>query len=221
MYDFMLDDTAIEVRDEMRKVVRDEVDPDYTRRMDRDEITYPRELFETFARHNLLGLRFPEKYGGRGLSWVAECAAMEEVGPLGTAAGCCYVMPSIVGEAINTFGTDEQKQRYLAPMLAGEKVAAEALTEPRGGSDFFGATSRAEDRGDHFVVRGVKRFIVGAEGGGLLSRLRSHQPRRGLETGSADQRRADRSRSGGRGQVPVRAHGHPWRRHREGRLPRR
>ena len=164
MYDFMLDDEARAVRDEMREVVKNEVDPDYTRRMDRDEITYPRELFETFARHNLLGLRFPREYGGRGLSWVAECAAMEEVGPLGTAAGCCYVMPSIVGEAINTFGTEEQKQGYLKPMLAGHKVAAEALTEPRGGSDFFGASSRAEDRGDHFVVRGVKRFIVGAEG---------------------------------------------------------
>ena len=68
---------------------------------------------------------------------------MEEVGPLGTAAGCCYVMPSIVGEAINTFGTEDQKQSYLVPMLAGHKVAAEALTEPRGGSDFFGASPRA------------------------------------------------------------------------------
>ena len=124
MYDFMLDDVARAVRDEMREVVKNEVDPDYTRRMDRDEITYPRELFETFAGHNLLGLRFPEKYGGRGLPWVAECAAMEEVGPLGTAAGCCYVMPSIVGEAINTFGTEDQKQSYLKPMLSGRKVAA-------------------------------------------------------------------------------------------------
>lgn len=164
MYDFMLDEASRSVRDELREIVRTEVDPEYLRRMDRDEIRYPRELYETFARHNTLGLRFPRELGGRGLSWVAECAAMEEVGILGTAAGCCYVMPSIVGEAINTFGTDEQKRRYLSPMIAGEKVAAEALTEPRGGSDFFGASSRAEDRGDHFVVRGMKRFIVGAEG---------------------------------------------------------
>jgi len=164
MYDFMLDEPARAVRDELRDLVKSEVDPEYLRRMDRDEITYPRELFETFARHNTLGLRFPRKVGGRGLPWVAECAAMEEVGVLGTAAGCCYVMPSIVGEAINTFGTEWQRHHYLAPMLAGEKVAAEALTEPRGGSDFFGASSVAEDRGDHFVVRGMKRFIVGAEG---------------------------------------------------------
>jgi alkylation response protein AidB-like acyl-CoA dehydrogenase len=89
---------------------------------------------------------------------------MGEIGALGMAAGCAYVMPSIVGEALNTFGTEEQKQRYLKPMLEGKLVSAEALTEPRGGSDFFGASSRAEDKGDHFVVRGMKRFIVGAEG---------------------------------------------------------
>jgi len=164
MYDFMLDGPSRAVRDELRELVKTEVDPEYLRRMDRDEVLYPRELYEIFARRNTLGLRFPTAYGGRALPWVAECAAMEEVGVLGTAAGCCYVMPSIVGEAINTFGTETQKRRYLAPMLAGEKVAAEALTEPRGGSDFFGASSLAEDRGDHFVVRGMKRFIVGAEG---------------------------------------------------------
>jgi len=73
-------------------------------------------------------------------------------------------MPDIVGEALFSFGTEEQKQKYLKPMLEGKLVSAEALTEPRGGSDFFGATSKAEDRGDYFVVNGQKRFIVGAEG---------------------------------------------------------
>ena len=164
MDDFMLDDEARAIRDRTRAFVKNEVDPEYLRRMDRDEIRYPRELYQAYARHGLLGLRFPPAYGGKGMSWVAECAVMEEIGPLGMAAGCSFVMPSIVGEALNTFGTEEQKQRYLAPMLRGELVSAEALTEPRGGSDFFGAGSRAEDRGDHFVVRGMKRFIVGAEG---------------------------------------------------------
>jgi alkylation response protein AidB-like acyl-CoA dehydrogenase len=132
--------------------------------MDRDEIRYPRELYQKYADHGLLGLRFSEKYGGKAMNWVAECAAMEEIGALGTAAGCSYVMPSIVGEALTRFGTEEQKEKYLKPMLQGKLVSAEALTEPRGGSDFFGATTRAQDKGDHFVVRGMKRFIVGAEG---------------------------------------------------------
>jgi alkylation response protein AidB-like acyl-CoA dehydrogenase len=164
MDDFMLDEQGRMIRDATREFVKNQIDPEYLRRMDRDEIRYPRELYELYAKHRLLGLRFPKKYGGRELSWVAECAAMAEIGCLGMAAGCAFVMPSIVGEALNTFGTEAQKQRYLKPMLEGRLVSAEALTEPRGGSDFFGASSRAEDRGDHFIVRGMKRFIVGAEG---------------------------------------------------------
>jgi alkylation response protein AidB-like acyl-CoA dehydrogenase len=164
MYDFLLSDEERAHRDRVREFVKSEVDPEYLRRMDRDEIKYPRELYQLYAKHGLLGVRFPPKYGGRGMSWVGDCAAMEEVGPLGTAAGCAFVMPSIVGEALDTFGSEQQKQRFLAPMLAGELVSAEALTEPRGGSDFFGASSRALDQGDHFLVRGAKRFVVGAEG---------------------------------------------------------
>jgi alkylation response protein AidB-like acyl-CoA dehydrogenase len=164
MNEFMLDERARTVQRQARELVKNEVDPEYLRRMDRDEIRYPRELYELYARHRLMGLRFPEEYGGQGMDWVAECAAMEAIGALGIAAGCSFVMPSIVGEALNSFGTEEQKRRYLKPMLEGQLVSAEALTEPRGGSDFFGASSRAEDKGDHFLVRGMKRFIVGAEG---------------------------------------------------------
>jgi alkylation response protein AidB-like acyl-CoA dehydrogenase len=164
MEDFMLDEQGRRIRDAAREFVKNEVEPEYLRRMDRDEIRYPRELYEAYAQHRLLGLRFPKQYGGQEMSWVAECAAMGEIGCLGMAAGCAFVMPSIVGEALNTFGTEAQKQRYLKPMLEGRLVSAEALTEPRGGSDFCGASSRAEDHGDHFVVRGMKRFVVGAEG---------------------------------------------------------
>ncbi len=164
MNEFLLDERARAAQDKAREFVKNEIDPEYLRRMDRDEIRFPRELYENYARHNLLGLRFPKQYGGQDMDWVAECAAMGEIGVLGMAAGCAFVMPSIVGEALNTFGTEEQKLKYLKPMLEGKLVSAEALTEPRGGSDFFGASSRAEDRGDHFVVRGMKRFIVGAEG---------------------------------------------------------
>ena len=80
------------------------------------------------------------------------------------ALGCAFVMPSIVGEALDKFGTDPQKEKYFKPYLEGKLVAAEALTEPRGGSDFFGAVTRADLKGDHFVLNGEKRFVVGAEG---------------------------------------------------------
>jgi len=164
MYDFMVPEEAREVVREIREFVRDEVPPEYLRAMDRDEIRYPREIAEKLGRRNLLGLRFPERWGGRGLPWTAEVAAIEEVCVLGTALGCAFVMPSIVGEALDKFGTEAQKERYLRPMLAGARIAAEALTEPRGGSDFFGATTRAVREGDEFVLTGQKRFVVGAEG---------------------------------------------------------
>jgi alkylation response protein AidB-like acyl-CoA dehydrogenase len=132
--------------------------------LDADRVRYPRQYVEEAGRRNLLGLRFPRKYGGRGLPWTSELIALEEVGTLGTALGCAYSMVSIVGEALNAFGTEQQKDRFLAPIIAGRMVSAEALTEPRGGSDFFGATSRAVRKGDHLILNGNKRFVVGAEG---------------------------------------------------------
>ena len=164
MYDFMLTPEERELKKEVRQFVLEEVTGDFLRKMDKDEITYPREFVEKLAERGLRGIRFPKKYGGRAMSWVADVAATEEIGCLGMALGCAFVMPSIVGEALNVFGTEEQKEKYLKPYIAGKLVAAEALTEPRGGSDFFGAMTRAELQGDHFILNGMKRFVVGAEG---------------------------------------------------------
>ena len=164
MYDFLLTPDQRDLKREARQFVREEITGDFLRQMDRDEIKYPREFVEKLAGRGLRGIRFPQKYGGRGLNWVAEVAATEEIGCLGMALGCAFVMPSIVGEALHVFGTETQKEKYLKPLIEGKLVAAEALTEPRGGSDFFGAMTRAEIQGDHFVLNGMKRFVVGAEG---------------------------------------------------------
>jgi alkylation response protein AidB-like acyl-CoA dehydrogenase len=164
MYDFLLSPEIRELKQEVRKFVKEEISSDYLRSMDNDDITYPHEFVQKLAERNLRGIRFPKEYGGRGMNWMAEMAAFEEIGCLGMALGCAFAMPSIVGEAINVFGTEEQKQKYLKPYLEGKLVSAEALTEPRGGSDFFGATTRAVLEGDHFIVNGQKRFVVGAEG---------------------------------------------------------
>jgi alkylation response protein AidB-like acyl-CoA dehydrogenase len=73
-----------------------------------------------------------------------------------------------VGEAIHVFGTDEQKQKYLQPLITGKLFCAEALTEPRGGSDFFGTTTTAVKEGDYYILNGQKRFVVGAEGADIF-----------------------------------------------------
>jgi alkylation response protein AidB-like acyl-CoA dehydrogenase len=157
-----MNEAELAIQQEVRKFVRDEVSHDFIRALDRDEIEYPREYVAKLADHNLLGLRFAPEWGGRGLPWTAEVIAEEEIGVLGTTLGCAFVMPSIVGEALHVFGTNDQKERFLKPILQGKLISAEALTEPRGGSDFFGATSRAVFEGDHFVLNGQKRFVVGA-----------------------------------------------------------
>ncbi|MGD0550995.1 MAG: acyl-CoA dehydrogenase family protein [Candidatus Bathyarchaeia archaeon] len=161
MLESMLTEGQRKLRDDAREFVRS-VPRQLILDMDADRVQYPRDFVREAGRRNLLGLRFPTKYGGRGLGWKDEVVAIEEVGVLGTSLACAYVMPSIVGEALNAFGTDEQKEQWLRPLLAGEKVAAEALTEPRGGSDFFGTTTEARREGDHYILRGQKRFVVGA-----------------------------------------------------------
>jgi acyl-CoA dehydrogenase len=160
----MLPERAIKIRDKAREFVKKEVPRQLIIDMDTEKIQYPREFVQKAAQHKLLGLRFPEKWGGGGLDWVAETAVIEEIGALSMALSCLYVLPSICGEAINMFGNDYQKEKYLKPVLQGKKFTAEALTEPRGGSDFFGATTIAKKEGSQYILNGQKRFVVGAEG---------------------------------------------------------
>jgi acyl-CoA dehydrogenase len=164
MFDFLLSEEERVVKEEARRFAKEEVSSSLIRSMDAEQIRYPKEFVEKAASHNLLGLRFPPKWGGRGMKWTGEVAALEEFGVLGSSLVCLYSLVSIVGEAINVFGTDDQKEKYLKPTLEGKLCCAEALTEPRGGSDFFGATTIARKDGDHYILNGQKRFVVGAEG---------------------------------------------------------
>lgn len=164
MLDCLMSGEEKNLRDEVRAFVKEDVDKKLLHDMDEDKIRYPREFLEKAAARNLLGLRFPKEYGGRGLPWVSEIIALEEVGVLGTSLGCLYSLVSIVGEAIDKFGSDLLKEKYLRPTIEGRLTAAEALTEPRGGSDFFGATCTARKEGDYYVLSGQKRFVVGSEG---------------------------------------------------------
>ncbi|RLJ03730.1 MAG: acyl-CoA dehydrogenase [Candidatus Aenigmatarchaeota archaeon] len=163
MFDFLLNEEEKALQNEVREFVKSDVPSKMVRDMDLSLMETGRPFIEMAGKKNLLGLRFPKEYGGRGLNWVADVAAIEEVGVLGNSITCAYVMPSIVGEAINIFGTKEQKERYLKPTNEGKLYSAEALTEPRGGSDFFGATTQAVKDGDSFILNGEKRFVVGAK----------------------------------------------------------
>jgi butyryl-CoA dehydrogenase len=164
MFDYLLSDDGKKIRDEAKSLVK-WVPRKMILDMDQDKIRFPREFLQEAGKRNLLGCRYPKKWGGRGMDWVTTAAIMEEIGTLGYIFACTFgVGAELVCDAIILHGTDDQKEKYVKPLLKGEIFAAECLTEPRGGSDFFGTTSTAEDKGDYFLLNGQKRFIVGAEG---------------------------------------------------------
>lgn len=164
MFDELLTDAEKRIRTEVRTFVRDKVDRELIIAMDSKQKEYPYEFIKAAAKENLLGLRFPVEFGGRNLGWVSEIVALEEIGVLGIALGCAFSLPSIVGEALNKYGSQEQKKEYLLPTLQGKKICGEGLTEPRGGSDFFGTNTTAVKKKDTFIINGEKRFVAGGIG---------------------------------------------------------
>jgi len=164
MFEEVLSDAEKKIRDEVRTFVRDKVDRELIIAMDSKKKEYPYDFIKTAAKANLLGMRFPQKYGGRNLGWVSEMVALEEIGVLGIALGCAFSLPSIVGEALDKFGTEAQKNEYLRPTIEGKKICGEGLTEPRGGSDFFGTNTTAVRRNGTYIINGEKRFVAGGVG---------------------------------------------------------
>lgn len=164
MFDFLFTGEQLKLRDEARAFTR-WVPRQMILDMDAEKINFPTEYLKEAGRRNLLGIRIPKELGGRGLGWVDDGIVAEEIGVASYSLACLWgVGADIVCEAVAKYGTDELKQSVVVPLLKGEVYAAECLTEPRGGSDFFGAATTARRAGGDWVINGQKRFIVGAEG---------------------------------------------------------
>ncbi len=164
MFDYLLSEEQKKLKEEARDFVNS-IPREMILDMDADRIQFPKQFLQEAGKRNLMGCRYPRKWGGRGMDWVSTCMVMEEIGVLGYIFACVFgVGAELVCDAIILHGTDAQKQKYVVPLLKGEIFAAECLTEPRGGSDFFGTTTIAEEKRDCFIINGQKRFIVGGEG---------------------------------------------------------
>jgi acyl-CoA dehydrogenase len=123
---------------------------------------FPNEVFPKMAAQGLLGLKYPEEYGGQGGDYLHEAVLIEELartGSGGTAAGIGAHV-NIATPPIFKFGTEEQKQRYLVPAIAGEKIGALGITEPGAGSDVAALTTRAERVEGGWLVNGEKTYIT-------------------------------------------------------------
>ncbi len=122
---------------------------------------FPAELFRTFGKLGYLGLRFPEEYGGQGLDYWYTAILCEEIvrsHSLGIGVGL-LVQSEMATSVIGKYGTPEQKREFLAPAIAGEKIAALGITEPGYGSNVAGIRTTARRVGDDWVINGSKTFI--------------------------------------------------------------
>lgn len=119
----------------------------------------PRDLWRKAGAAGLLGCSIPETYGGAGADELFNFALVEELAVAGFTGPAFAVHNEMVMPYIHSFGTEEQKRRWLPPMVRGEVVGALGLTEPQAGSDLKGIRTRAVRDGDHYVINGQKTFI--------------------------------------------------------------
>ena len=162
--DVFLTDEEVKFREEVRAFIAREIDQGLVERMDSYEEEYPYEFVRKMGKAGFLGVSFPQKYNGRGLNFVSEVLVNEEAGALCFSLNCSRGMTVYVGRPINTYGSEELKQKYLAPTLRGELICAEALTEPNCGSDIANVETKAVREGDAYVISGAKRFQAGGIG---------------------------------------------------------
>ncbi|MBD8071371.1 acyl-CoA dehydrogenase [Bacillus sp. PS06] len=156
---FKLSDEHEMIRKMVRSFATKEVAPTAAERD--EEERFDREIFEKMAELGLTGIPWPEEYGGIGSDYLAYCIAVEELSRVCASTGVTLsAHTSLAGWPIYTFGTEEQKQKYLRPMAEGTKIGAYGLTEPGSGSDAGAMKTTAVLDGDSYVLNGSKIFIT-------------------------------------------------------------
>ncbi|MCK2017899.1 acyl-CoA dehydrogenase [Peribacillus frigoritolerans] len=124
---------------------------------------FAEDVFKKMGKLGLLGIPFPEEYGGSGGDTISYAIAVEEIGKACGGTGLSYAAAVSLGASpIYYFGTEEQKQKYLVPITTGETLAAFGLTEPNAGSDAGGTRTTAVLDGDEYVINGEKTWITNA-----------------------------------------------------------
>ncbi len=150
-------------RESLRDFIKRECPPDLDRRLD-DEARYPFELVDKVVETGLLGLPFPEEYGGTGGGVMEFVIAAEELAYGSAAVAAIFLLPAFfAGEMIYFNGSEEQKQEWLPQIAKGKVRGCFGLTEPNAGSDAVHIETRATRDGDHFVINGQKTMISGVD----------------------------------------------------------
>ncbi len=158
-FDFGLGENADLLRDSVRSFASDEIAPraaDIDRQND-----FPADLWRKMGDLGILGITVEEKYGGAGLGYLEHCVAMEEVSRASASVGLSYGAHSnLAVNQIRRNGNEAQKKKYLPKLISGEHVGALAMSEPGAGSDVVGMRTKAEKKGDRYILNGGKMWIT-------------------------------------------------------------
>ncbi len=149
----------------MRKMVREfarsEIAP-WTDSMDGED-RFPKEVVGKMGRLGLMGIPIPEEWGGSGSDFLSYILALEEIAKVSATAGVILAVHTSVGTfPILRYGNEEQRKKYVPRLARGEYLGAFALTEPQAGSDASAIRTRAERKGDRYILNGSKAFITNA-----------------------------------------------------------
>ena len=157
--DFNLTEEHIMIRDAAREFARTELLPGVIDRDEKQE--FPTAQIKKMGELGFLGMMVDPKYGGGGMDTIAYVLAMEEISKVDASASVVMsVNNSLVCWGLETYGTEEQKQKYLTRLVTGEILGAFCLSEPEAGSDATSQKTTAIDKGDHYILNGTKNWIT-------------------------------------------------------------
>ncbi len=180
---FELSEEHLMIRKAARDFAKNECLPGV---IDRDEKQqFPREQVMKLAELGFMGMMVDPKYGGAGMDTVSYVLAMEEISKIDASTSVCMsVNNSLVCWGLETFGTEEQKQKYLTPLAQGIKdgelyIGAFLLSEPEAGSDATSQQTTAEDKGDHYLINGTKNWITNGSSASVYLVIAQTDPGKG------------------------------------------
>jgi citronellyl-CoA dehydrogenase len=193
---FIFTDEHEQLRESIRSFVAKELRPHAE---EWEEETFPDWVFTRMGELGLLGLSYPEQYGGQGGDYYCNLVLAEEIvhANCGGLAMGVAVHTDMATPPIHVFGTEEQKQAYLVPSIRGEKISCLGITEPDAGSDVSGIKTRAVRDGDEWVINGSKTYITNGHRSDFIVLVTKTDPDAGRRTTrtASDQARPDAERS--------------------------
>src|SRR3979490_3353703 len=159
IFNFDLGETADAIRETAHAFSSNEIPP-RAREIDKSN-QFPRDLWPKIGALGLHGITVEEEYGGSGLGYLEHCIALEEISRASASVGLSYGGHSnLCVNQIRPKGNEAQKRKYLPKLISGEHVGSLAMSEPNAGSDVVSMATRAEKKGDRYVINGSKMWIT-------------------------------------------------------------